>query len=256
MSWRAAVFLLVLAVMLAAETVRAARPWRDGRGRRLAFHLGLAAVNTVFMRLLVAGPLAAWTGFVHGRGWGGAGLLGLSGWVEVLSGLLVLDLCDYWWHRLNHRVAFFWRFHRAHHSDTHLDATTSLRFHLGELLLSGAAKALWILAWGPSLLAFAVFETAITAYAQFHHANIDLPPGVERLVRLVHMTPRLHAAHHTAERRTRDMNFSTVFLWWDMLFGTLAEAREEELAVLGLPEGRHSDLSPGWFLAAPLRLGP
>ncbi|MBI3298235.1 MAG: sterol desaturase family protein [Elusimicrobia bacterium] len=255
MSWRPAVFLAGLVLMLLWEGLVPARPWRAGRGRRLAFHLGVGAFNTALMRWALVPPLLAWAAFVRAKGWGAAGLLGLSGWTEIAVSLAVLDLLDYWWHRMNHRVAFFWRFHRAHHSDTELDATTSLRFHFGELVLSGGMKALWLLAWGPSPLAFVLFETAITACAQFHHANVDLGRA-EPPVRLLLMTPRLHAAHHTASRRTRDMNFSTIFLLWDRLFGTLAEATREELEVLGLPEGRAGALSPRGFLASPVRLGP
>ena len=249
-------FFGVLLVTLAWETFRPSRPWNDARPRRLGFHAAVAAGNTLVMRLLLVPPLMAWVAFIHRKGWGLGGALGLTGWPEVLATLVVLDMLDYWWHRLNHRVFFFWRFHRAHHSDTHVDASTSLRFHLGELVLSTLAKTLWVLAWGPSVFAFTVFEAAITAFAQFHHANVDLPEPGERLVRLFHMTPRLHAAHHTVTLRTRDANFSTIFLWWDRLFGTFREADAGELAALGLPELRAGDLSWAAFLAAPARLGP
>lgn len=253
-SWRPAVFLGVLALMLAAETYFPARPWAQPRLRRLGFHALVAAVNTVLYRLALAAPLTALAAAVWGRGLGLAGRLGLSGAAELAASLVVLDLLDYWWHRWNHRVGLFWRFHRAHHYDTHVDVTTSLRFHFGELALSGGVKAFWILAWGPSPAAFVLFEAAITAFAQFHHANIDFPDAVERVLRLVHMTPRLHAAHHTVTRRSRDANYSTIFLWWDRLFGTLAEADAEEVKALGLPEGRTTDLSYAAFWAAPVRL--
>lgn len=253
-SWRPAVFLGGLFLMLALETAFPARPWAVPRGRRLGFHVLVAAVNTLLYRLLLAAPLMALAAAVHARGWGLAGALRLSGPAEFAASLVVLDMLDYWWHRWNHRVGFLWRFHRAHHYDTHVDVTTSLRFHFGELVLSGGMKAFWILAWGPSPEAFLVFEAAITAFAQFHHANIDFPDRVERAVRLVVMTPRLHAAHHTASFRSRDANYSTIFLWWDRLFGSLAEADPAELKTLGLSEGRTTDLSYAAFWAAPARL--
>lgn len=250
---RVPVFFGGLAAMLAAESLRPARPWRTPRGRRLRFHLGLSVFNSLAYRLLAGAPLLLWVAYVHGRGWGAVGLWGLSGLPEVLTTLVVCDGWDYWWHRFNHRVPLLWRFHKVHHMDTHVDATTSLRFHIGELLLSAAAKAGWVLIWGPSVLAFAVFETAITLFAQFHHANVDFPDRVERAVRLVHMTPRLHAAHHTVSLRTRDNNFSTVFLWWDRLFGTFREADYREMETLGLPEGRETYLSFKDLLLWPAR---
>lgn len=256
MPWRLAVLAAVLALMLAAETFWAARPWHDGRLKRLLFHGAVMASNSAVSRLLIVPPLLAWATVVRARGWGLAPLLGLAGWREVAASVVVLDFLDYVWHVMNHRVFFLWRFHRAHHVDTHVDTTTALRFHPGELALSGLMKAGWLAAWGPSAFAFALFETLITGYAQFHHANIDFPDPVERALRWAHMTPRLHAAHHTAALRTRDANFSTIFLWWDRLFGTFQEADGGELETLGLPEGRRSDLSPAAFLAAPVRLGP
>ena len=65
----------------------------------------------------------------------------------------------------------------------------------------------------------------------------------ERVVRWLYMTPRLHAAHHTVTLRSRDANYSTIFLGWDRLHGTLEEADYGELERLGLEVGRDTDLS-------------
>ncbi len=41
---------------------------------------------------------------------------------------------------MNHEIPFFWRFHKAHHSDVAMDATTGLRFHPMEVFLSTGAR--------------------------------------------------------------------------------------------------------------------
>ena len=253
-SLRLVLFFSVLPVMVLAESWRPARPWHDSRSKRLGFHFLLSVFNSVIYRLIVSAPLLALTVYVYDKGWGLAGWLGLRGPAEWIATFVVMDMFDYWWHRLNHVVPFFWRFHRGHHYDTHVDASTSLRFHIGELLLSGVMKSLWIVVWGPSAAAFALFESGITAYAQFHHSNIDFPDPVEKALRWIHMTPRLHAAHHTVTIRSRDANFSTIFLVWDYLFGTFQEADYEELKKLGIAQGRDRDLSFAAFLKAPVRL--
>jgi sterol desaturase/sphingolipid hydroxylase (fatty acid hydroxylase superfamily) len=190
---------------------------------------------------------------VESRSWGLSHWLGLrAGW-EVAVTLIVFDGLDYGWHRLNHRVPFLWNFHRMHHSDTQVDVTTSLRFHPGELLISSAVKFFWILLWGPTFLSFMIFETAVTAYSQFHHSNLDFRDSVEKGLRWFHMTPRLHASHHTETLRTRDANFSTIFLIWDRIFGTLKESDREEMKRLGLPEGRESYLNFFDFIGTPFR---
>jgi sterol desaturase/sphingolipid hydroxylase (fatty acid hydroxylase superfamily) len=97
--------------------------------------------------------------------------------------------------------------------------------------------------WGPSLSAFMIFEAGITAYSQFHHSDIDFPDAVEEKLRWIHMTPRVHASHHTVSLRTRDANYSTIFSLWDRVFGTFQEPDSQEIKQLGLPEGREDVLS-------------
>lgn len=196
---------------------------------------------------MAVAPLLYWGNLVREKQWGLAPLLGLEGVAEVVASLIVLDMFDYWWHRWNHRVPFLWRFHKVHHVDTQVDVTTALRFHLGELLISVVVKAAWILTWGPTLWSLAIFEGFVTLAAQFHHSNIDFPDPVERLARLLIVTPRFHASHHTVSQRTRDNNFSTILIFWDKLFGTFQREDAEEMRTLGLPGGRETYLS---FLSA------
>lgn len=249
--FRLALFFLILGLMFLAESARPARVWSLSRIKRWIFHFGVSVFNTLLTRLAAGAPLLFLINFMEAKQWGLSHVLGLHGFAEVITTVVLFDLFDYGWHRLNHRIPFFWRFHKAHHADIEVDVTTSLRFHPGELLLSYAAKALWVLFWGPSLAAFILFEAAITAYSQFHHSNIDFPDAIEKKLRWLHMTPRLHASHHTVTLRTRDANFSTIFLIWDKLFGTFQEADYGEMRQLGLTEGRDTPLSAKAFLLAP-----
>lgn len=241
--WRGYVFAGGLLSLYLAESWAPARVWRTPRSKRLGFHLMMAVINTLILRLIAVGPLLFFTAMARERGWGLAPLLGLSGAPEIIFSLVALDFLDYWWHRLNHSADFFWRFHKVHHVDTHVDVTTSLRFHPGEFLISSAMKVLWVAIVGPSLLAFAFFEAGITLASQFHHTNIDFPFKVERWLRLLFVTPRYHAAHHTVTLRSREANFSTIFIAWDRLFGSYQEPDERELENLGLPRGREGYLS-------------
>lgn len=242
-SFRLILFLAVFLLMWAVESLIPKRVWKTPRLKRLIFHASLSVFNTVLTRLLAAGFLLAWIHYVNRQGWGLANILGLRGAAEIAATLIACDFFDYWWHRFNHAWPFLWRFHRAHHADTHVDVTTALRFHPGELFLSYLAKAFWVAVWGPEIYSFILFEALITAYAQFHHANFDFSDAWEKIIRKVHMTPRLHAAHHTVTPRTRNANYSTIFLMWDKLFGTFKEGDFREMEKLGLPEGREEYLS-------------
>jgi sterol desaturase/sphingolipid hydroxylase (fatty acid hydroxylase superfamily) len=67
----------------------------------------------------------------------------------VITSVMALDLSDNVRHRLEHAFDLVWRIHRVHHSDPELDASTALRFHPLETLLTatlhvGVALALGI----------------------------------------------------------------------------------------------------------------
>ena len=224
--------------------------------RRVALHAAVAALNTTLMRLLIYVPLLAWIVYVEQMGWGLGRWLGLSGWVEFVLTVIVLDGFDYVWHRANHRVAFLWRFHKTHHADNDLDVFTALRFHPGEILISSAAKAIWIVLWGPSAFAWFLFEAIVSLCAQMHHSNIDLPDKLERPLAFIIVTPRFHAAHHLVDRKYGDRNFSTIFSFWDLAFSSLAPWLSHEALRtkrIGLPDGRGDTLSAKQLLLEPFK---
>lgn len=249
---RLLIFLGGFSLFILLESLFPARAWQDSRVRRFVFHGSVAALNTVLVRMFIYVPFLLWVVYVEQHGWGISRWLGLHGWLEIVLSILVLDLFDYFWHRANHRVAFLWRFHKAHHADNEMDVTTALRFHPGELVVSSIAKALWVLVWGPTTIAWFLFEGLISLCAQFHHSNIDLPERVERTLSRVIVTPRFHTSHHVVDRQYGDANFSTVFSFWDPLFrsyhqapGTKAQLSRESI---GLPEDRALTLSfRAWF---------
>lgn len=248
------VFVAGLVVFLGIEAVWPARALGESRWRRYGFHAGVAVINTVVIRLLVFVPFLLWVVHVEEQGWGISRWLGLVGWTEIVLSIVVLDAFDYLWHRANHRIPLLWRFHKAHHADPDMDVSTALRFHPGELILSGLAKAAWVAVWGPTAVAWFAFEALVSLCAQFHHGNFDLPDAVERRLARVLVTPRFHARHHLVDRRFGDRNFSTILSIWDPLFGSaisrdLADAPVDGTAPIGLPEGREVAFSPlAWLL--------
>lgn len=254
--YRLILFILVLTVMAIGETLWRAREWQTARWKRWVFHGAVTVFNTILTRAVALGPVLIWLETVRGQGWGLSQQLGITGIAEGVATFTLFDFFDYGWHRWNHTVPFLWRFHKPHHIDTEVDVTTSLRFHPGELLLSYGMKAIWILIWGPSLVSFMIFEAGVTAYSQFHHSNIDFSDVWEKRLRWIHMTPRLHASHHTVSLRTRSANYSTIFLLWDRIFGTLREPAPVEMKELGLLEGRRTYLSPVEFIKAPFVNAP
>jgi len=251
---RLIIFCAGLAIWIVVEQLFKARKKSMPLIKRATLHASVAVINTLFIRVLCYVPMLLWMVYVEQMGWGLARWLNLHGWVEFVVSIIVLDAFDYFWHRANHRVSFLWRFHKAHHMDNDLDVFTALRFHPGELLISMFVKALWIVIWGPSVIAWFLFEMMVSVCAQMHHSNVDLPDSIEGPVSRILVTPRFHAAHHLVDRSYGDKNFSTIFSFWDSLFGSLANqlSRDEiRTQLIGLPDERDQTLSLLQLLVEP-----
>src|SRR5262245_38600120 len=134
---------LALATLWAAESMF---PFRldlfrstGDRLRHDARNLALVIVNVAVL-VLASATLALAESWAETRGFGLLRLFSLVPWWETLLAFLLFDFWMYLWHRANHSLPFLWRFHRMHHSDPAMDATTGLRFHIGEILLSSLAR--------------------------------------------------------------------------------------------------------------------
>ena len=120
----------------------------------------------------------------------------LPEWFEVAVSVVLFDLALYGQHWGFHRVPWLWRLHLVHHVDLDLDATTGVRFHTVETLLSFAWKAVVIALLGAPALAVMIFEILLNATAIFNHSNVCLPVWFDGVLRLVLITPDMHRVHH------------------------------------------------------------
>lgn len=225
--WRIGIFASVLVVLALLETIVAGPNPTPRRSRRWPANLGLVLVDTVLVRLLVpagAVGVAAWAQ-AHGAGLFNA--LAWPAWVELALTLVVLDAAIYWQHRLLHLLPWFWRLHRVHHTDTTLDASSALRFHPLEILLSLGIKCAVVVAVGASPLAVLLFEILLSSFALVTHANLPLPARMDRAIRLLLVTPAMHRIHHSTHVDEQQRNFGFHLSVWDRLFGSYAHAARD-----------------------------
>jgi len=217
---RLAAFLGVLIAMVLWE-IAAPRRRRDiPRVIRWTNNLALVVVDTVILRLsfpILAVGLAV---VAEDRGWGLFNNIDAPVWVAVLVSMLLLDLAIYLQHVMFHAVPALWRLHRMHHSDLDFDATTGLRFHPVEILISMVIKLAVVAALGPPAVAVLLFEVLLNATALFNHANIDLPRPVDRVLRLIVVTPDMHRVHHSVIPAETNSNYGFNLPWWDRVLGT------------------------------------
>ncbi len=145
----------------------------------------------------------------------------MPAWLKAIIAFLLMDLAFYYWHLLNHKVPLLWRFHNVHHTDPDLDVSTGFRFHFGEVALSAVFRVVQVVVIGMSIWTFAIYEIVFQANTLFHHSNMRLPIGFERVLNRLLVTPRMHGIHHSQVRNETNSNYSVVLPWWDWLHRTV-----------------------------------
>ncbi|BDG71546.1 sterol desaturase family protein [Roseomonas fluvialis] len=234
---RLSVFAAVLVAMAALEHAFPRRPQRLA-WRRWPSNFGLVAVATVLLRLVAPAGAVGVALWAESRGLGLFPVLGVPWWVAAPAAVLLLDLLIYAQHRIFHAVPILWRLHRVHHADPELDASSGLRFHPVEILLSLAIKGLAVVALGAPPEAVLVFEVLLNATSLFNHANIAIPAWVDRPLRWVVVTPDMHRVHHSEIRAETDSDFGFCLSVWDRMFGTyVAEPAAGQLGMVIGVEG-------------------
>jgi len=217
-------------------------------------NVAITVVDTIVTRALF--PIAAlgWSIVCSERGWGLFNALAWPAWLEFPLTILLLDLFLYAQHYLLHRIGFLWRLHRTHHSDQEYDLTTGLRFHPLEMTYTTALSLGVLLILGAPPLAVLISQLLSTAVTFIEHANVRIPVGIDRLVRLVFVTPDMHRIHHSSAAGESRSNFSNMFSWWDRLFGTYVEQPQagHNGMTFGLAEfSERKHLTLPWMLAQP-----
>jgi sterol desaturase/sphingolipid hydroxylase (fatty acid hydroxylase superfamily) len=237
---RMGAFVGVLALMALWELLAPRRTQQIGRSTRWPGNLGIVVVDTLVLRLLFPTAAVGIALIGESRGWGLLNNLAVPGWIELIGAVVLLDLVIYLQHVLFHAVPGFWRLHRMHHADLEFDATTGVRFHPAEIVLSMVIKFGTVVALGAPAVGVLLFEVLLNATSLFNHGNVRLPARLDRALRWILVTPEMHRVHHSVVPRETNSNFGFNLPWWDRLFGTYrAEpAAGHEGMVIGIDQFR------------------
>ncbi len=151
-------------------------------------------------------------------------------WLYTIVGLLLLDFIGaYLAHLTEHKTKLLWRFHLIHHTDTWIDTTSANRHHPGESVIRFVFTTLGVLIVGSPMWLVFLYQSLSVVFAQFTHANISLPPKIDRLLRWVIVSPDMHKVHHHYLLPYTDSNYGNIFSVWDRIFGTYKELPNAEI---------------------------
>jgi sterol desaturase/sphingolipid hydroxylase (fatty acid hydroxylase superfamily) len=198
--------------------------------------------------------LVSWLG--PGPGWT-AGPAALVMFAAI--GLLLFDIGHYLSHYVQHKVPFFWEFHKIHHAAEVLTPVTGFRAHPVESILDGLVQGplqalglagfYYLYGGEQSLTTFVGVNTVIVPYflissLRHSHVWISFGPKLEHIL----CSPAQHQIHHSRAPQHLDTNFSQYFSFLDWIAGTLYVPKEEETLDFGLSEGPDPELKTVWSL--------
>jgi sterol desaturase/sphingolipid hydroxylase (fatty acid hydroxylase superfamily) len=251
---RLSIFIGLFAVMAACEYFAPRRELRPVKTKRWFTNWAIVIIDSVLVRLVFK------TAAVGGALWAAENGVGLFNmitapiWLAVLISFVMLDFAIWLSHVASHKIPIFWRIHRMHHSDVDIDVTTAIRFHPIEILLSMVWKYAVVLALGAPAVAVLIFEIVLNGGAMFNHSNFKLPLWVDKILRILIVTPDMHRVHHSAIGDETDSNYGFNLSIWDRIFKTYIDQPEmgHDGMTIGISEWQ--DEKPAnlmWSLSVP-----
>jgi sterol desaturase/sphingolipid hydroxylase (fatty acid hydroxylase superfamily) len=231
---RLAVACLIFGIMVSWEAIKPRRVQQVSRQQRWPVNLGLALFNMILMRFTIGGLAYMSAAVAVEHGYGLLNMLQLPNGLSIVATLLILDFAIYCQHIVLHKWPLLWRLHKVHHTDLEFDATTAVRFHPLEIVISMLYKAVCIVLIGGDPEAIVAFEIILNGTATFNHSNIRIPERIDKMLRWLIITPDMHRIHHSAEPTETDSNYGFSISCWDRLCRTYISEPEQSQTTMSI----------------------
>lgn len=152
-------------------------------------------------------------------------------WWFVLA-FVIDDFAYYVFHRMAHRVRWFWASHVIHHSSQHYNLSTALRQTWTGFISLGFLFRLPLafIGFPPPML---VFVAGLNLVYQFW-IHTEVVGKCPRWFEAVMNTPSHHRVHHATNPRYLDKNYAGVFIIWDRMLGTFTPERDDDRPIYGI----------------------
>jgi len=218
------------------------------RLKRWPINIGLAMFNMALMRVTVGGIAYLSAVNAENQSWGLLNQFVISDWLSIAASLLFLDFAIYCQHIISHKWKLLWRLHQIHHTDIEIDATTAVRFHPLEIIISMFYKVACVYLIGADPMAVIAFEIILNGTATFNHSNINLPLKVDKVLRWLVITPDVHRIHHSTIQSETDSNYGFSISLWDRLFKTYVAEPEKTQTTLDIGLSQYRDQNKLGFI--------
>lgn len=208
----------------------------------------IAAIENPATRAVASRNAGQWRGLQHALG---------NGPLGKAAAFLAMDYGFYLWHVATHKVPFLWRWHRVHHVDPDMDASTALRFHFLDMVISLPWRLVQVRLSGVDPAMLARWQRFFFLSVLFHHSNTRLPQKWERLLSRLVTTPAMHGVHHAQDWHLMDSNWSSGVALWDHLHGTYRGKVPQDVIIIGVDDPcATQDVPLAGALTAPLLPSP
>lgn len=186
---------------------------------------GLFIISALLIQLSLTPFLISVSTYVTTHGFGVVYLIPghENPWVFTIVLILMMDLCEYFYHVIMHKLKFFWIFHLVHHTDSHVDVSTTVREHPVETFIRACFTIVWVLICGASPGVLIIRQTIQSIANISAHTRFRLKGRPEKILGWIFITPNLHHVHHHYQLPYTDCNYGDVLSIWDRLFGTYRE---------------------------------
>ncbi|MDB5895627.1 MAG: fatty acid hydroxylase [Rhodoferax sp.] len=147
-------------------------------------------------------------------------------WASFLLYLMLFDLVDYWIHRGQHQIEWWWRLHALHHSQRQMTMWSDNRNHLLDDMLRDVIIVVVAQLVGVAPGQFVALVAIAQLSENLHHANLRIWFG--RIGERLWVSPRFHRLHHSiglghesdGANTIGGRNFAVLLPLWDILFRT------------------------------------
>ena len=160
-------------IMICWEYLSPRRVQLIKRKARWPVNIGLALFNIILMRLTVGSIAYLSAVNADQHSWGLLNWLAAPEWLSIIATLLFLDFAIYCQHIVSHKWSPLWHLHQVHHTDLEFDATTAVRFHPLEILISMLYKVLCIYLIGADRISMDLHLISEKVNSRYINYDID-----------------------------------------------------------------------------------